>query len=70
MKYIFIASALLLAACGSPDDAGKAREEGAFDDLTETIDRAEAVEQKVLEHKDRLDEALEEMDRPADEPKP
>lgn len=54
---------LLLAACGGErEEPAPEREAGAFDDLTGTIDRAEAVEQEVLEQKERLDRALDEAE--------
>ena len=61
MKKILAVTWLLLVACGGEPrepEAPPAPESGVFDDLTGTIDRAEAVEQEVLEQKKRLDEAL------------
>lgn len=66
-SWIILAAAATLAACGGgeppADEAPEARQEaGAFDGLTDTIDRAEAVEQQVLEQKERLDRAIEEAE--------
>lgn len=63
--WILTAAAVTLAACGggepTPEEAPEAQQEsGAFDELTGTIDRAEAVERQVLEQKERLDRAIEE----------
>jgi len=65
--WIILAAAATLTACGGgeppADEAPEARgETGAFDELTGTIDRAEAVEQQVLEQKERLDRAIEEAE--------
>lgn len=54
-----------LVACGGAEDAEKAESEAApFDDLTGTLDKAEAVEQQVMEQKERMDRALEEAEQP------
>lgn len=50
---------LLLVACGSASDGdAPAAESAPFDELTETIDRADAVEQQLQEQKERMDRAL------------
>ncbi len=65
MRTTILVAVLALAACGaeSPEaeEAGS-DEAGVFDDLTGTLDRAEAVEQQVLEQKERLDRALDEAE--------
>lgn len=69
----WLSTFLLLAACGGPASDERAEEpaaeperEGAFDELTGTIDRAEAVEEQVLEKKRRIDEALEDAETTRD----
>lgn len=61
MKRIFAFAVLgLLSACS---DREPPAEEGAFDELTDTIDRAEAVQQQLDEQKERLDRAVDEAER-------
>ena len=66
-------SALLLAtlaACGepAPQDEAEAREKGrdtdetVFDDMIQTQDRARAVEDLALGHKEAMDEAISESE--------
>ena len=57
-----------LAACGgeAPPAETEARD-GAFDELTGTLERAGAVEDTVLEQKDRLDRAIDEAGGGADD---
>ena len=57
-----------LGACGS-DSADKEREdvETLFDPLTETLDRAEDVEDMSLEHKKAMDERMRQMEEGADD---
>lgn len=61
----------MLAACGVPgpqDDKEEAREKGrdtdetVFDDMIQTQDRARAVEDVTLGHKQALDEAISESE--------
>jgi hypothetical protein len=53
----------VIAACSGPqDEQGKAPmkvEDTAFGDMTQTMDRAKAVEQTTLQHKADVDKALE-----------
>lgn len=65
MKTITLPAVLLLAACGAAGDAeAPAADSAPFDDLTQAIDKAEAVELKLQEQKDRMDKALQEAERP------
>jgi hypothetical protein len=65
MKSIFLLAMLGLAACGDAQDSeSRAPEAAPFDDLTGTIDKAEAVEQQLQEQKERMDRALEEAEQP------
>jgi len=50
---------LLLAACDSGERAAEEVEEGVFDPMVGTIDRAESVEGINQQHMDRLREAEE-----------
>lgn len=52
-----LAVALLLVGCGGGEPPPEA---SAFDPMTETLDRAEAVEDLSLERKQQLDERLRE----------
>ncbi len=67
MKIVLMTLVLLLAGCS---DDEQPRESEVFDDLTGTIDRAEEVEKKVMEQKERLDEALRDAEQPPDEQDP
>ncbi|MGB5246665.1 MAG: hypothetical protein WBM54_03685 [Woeseia sp.] len=70
MKTLLLTGILLLAACGSANDENsKAPEAAPFDDLTGTIDKANAVELELQEQKERMDRALREAEE-ATEPQP
>lgn len=62
-RLIAAIAASILGACGGGqgDEAPPGSE--VFDDLTGTLDRADAVEQQVLEQKDRIDQALDDAER-------
>ncbi|MBT8077876.1 MAG: hypothetical protein KJO31_04830 [Gammaproteobacteria bacterium] len=59
MKRFMLVTLFVLAACGSEK---KAEEEGVFDPLVNTIDKAEAVEDAALKHKEEMDKRLKEME--------
>lgn len=59
MKRFMLATLFVLAACGSEK---KAENEAVFDPLVETIDKAEAVEDAALKHKEEMDKRLKEME--------
>ena len=66
-NWLAIVPALWLVACGGEaPPADEQAEPGAFDELTGTIDRAEAVEDTLREQKERLDRAID--DAEADDP--
>lgn len=54
---------LLLAACGGESrDETDAKEEKVFDPLIQSVDKAKAVEDTVLQHKEDMDDALQKME--------
>ncbi|MGB5346616.1 MAG: hypothetical protein WBN23_10670 [Woeseia sp.] len=64
MKTIFLLAMLGLVACGDAQESESRAPEAPVDDLTGTIDKAEAVEQQLQEQKERMDRALEEAEQP------
>lgn len=60
MKILLAIGVLVLGISGCAQE--KEEEEGVFDPLVNTLDRAEAVQDIGLEHKNQLDEALEEAE--------
>jgi hypothetical protein len=62
-----MAAALLTTGCGEgadPQPATEASEkESIFDPMTEQIEKAKKVDAQALQHKDDIDEALEDADR-------
>ena len=64
MVLILLCGGLLACSDKGNDEAA----DGAFDDLTGTLDKAEAVEQQLEEQKQRMDKALEEVERQREEP--
>ena len=75
MKFISIFLLLVTVACGSSEntatEATEAEEtqdtETVFDPLLETIDKAKAVEDIVMQQKQQMDEALKEMEDETDD---
>jgi hypothetical protein len=71
-KYLLMGvCALLISGCGSPDSAGESqpepaapakKEEGVFDPLVGTLDRAKAVEDTGTNRKEEMDRRLEEVE--------
>lgn len=70
MKLTMLIACLALAACGetAQQEEAAAREErdSVFDPMTDQIDKAKAVEDAALRHKQEIDEALREIDEPTD----
>ena len=67
MKTLILALCLTLAGCGGsaePDAKDEVEEdkETVFDPLVGTLDKANAVEGQLLEHKDRTDQAIAESE--------
>lgn len=75
MKVISILLLLMMVACSSSENTGteatEAEEtqdtETVFDPLLETIDKARAVEDIVMQQKRQMDEALKEMEGETDD---
>lgn len=70
MKRQWLITALVLGACGGGQSDKAPPESEVFDDLTGTLERADAVELQVLEQKDRIDQALDDAERTPDERDP
>lgn len=75
MKFISIFLLLVMVACGSSEntetEATEAKEmedtETVFDPLLKSIDKAEAVEDIVMQQKEQMDKALREMEGETDD---
>jgi len=72
MRILMLALCLTISACGGGSDAAKedAREEtkeAVFDPYVSSMDKANAVEQQVLDQKDQLDKAIRESEGGASE---
>jgi len=66
---VTIMTLVLLLAAGCSDDE-QSQESEVFDELTATLEKADEVEKKVLEQKERLDEALRDAEGAPDEQDP
>lgn len=60
MRMLALAVCVTLMGCSDSSDRADNREdeESVFDPLVENIDKAKEVESKVMEHKDKLDQAV------------
>ncbi len=72
MKILSLALCLLVAGCGGAADSDTRQEveedtQSVFDPLIGNIDKAKDVEDQVLQHKDRTDQALAESEGLGDE---
>jgi len=75
MKFISIFLLLVMVACGSSENTETEATEAeatqdtetVFDPLLETIDKAKAVEDIVMQQKEQMDEALKEMEGETDD---
>lgn len=63
MKLFSIAALLLVVACDSADDRPANVETKPFEELTDSLDEAEAVERQLQEQKERMDRALREAEQ-------
>jgi len=73
MKILSLVLSLLVAGCGDAADSDTRQEveedkESVFDPLLDSIDKAKNVENQVMQHKDRTDQALAESEGLGDEP--
>ena len=62
---------LTLSACGNEpadDAASKEDEETVFDPLIESVDKAKGVEDTVMQQKEDMDEAMQQMEEGMEEP--
>lgn len=70
MKLYTLIACLALAACGETaqqeEPAAKEEHDSVFDPMTDQIDKAKAVEDAALRHKQEIDDALREIDEPTD----
>ncbi len=59
---------LVLAACGAPDPQRQPPpvQDTAFGDMVDAMDQARAVEDVTLQHKEALDQALEQAEGAGD----
>jgi len=57
-----ILTCLVLAACGGGADDSKDDEQKVFEPLIESVDKAKAVEDTVLQQKEDMDEAMRRME--------
>jgi hypothetical protein len=68
-RAALIVLGLVLAACGgdraNPETAAETEDrDSLIEPMTDAIDDAKAVEGKLMEHKDAVDQALEDADDP------
>lgn len=65
-----ILACLVLTACGGASDDPKsgAEEEKVFDPLIQSVDKAKAVEDTVLQQKEDMDEAMKRMEEGGEDP--
>lgn len=57
-----ILTCLALAACGGASDNPEPDEAKVFDPLIQSVDKAKAVEDTVLQQKEAMDEAMKRME--------
>ena len=63
MKYLMIlAMGFFFAGCGSSSNDETVGQEIA-DDLNEAMDKAREVEDQIMQHKDEIDDALEDAEK-------
>ena len=60
MRRTMLIAMFVLAACSGAEK--EPEEEGVFDPLVKTIDKAEGVEDAALKHKEEMDKRLREME--------
>lgn len=64
-----ILASLLVTACGGASDSSERakEEEKVFDPLIQSVDKAKAVEDTVLQQKKDMDEAMKRMEEGSDD---
>ena len=72
MRILTLAICMVIAGCGGATDSDRSADveedtETVFDPLVGNIDKANEVENLVLQHKDRTDQALAESEGLGDE---
>jgi len=68
-RFSLVAALLLLTACGAQDEPRPEPppvEDTAFGDMVGTMDKARAVEDTTLQHKEDIDRALQESEGATD----
>ena len=60
MRNLIVLGSALLVACGGAEK--EPEEEGVFDPMVKTIDKAKQVEDAALKHKEEMDKRLKEME--------
>ena len=66
MRYVLLIMSLSLFGCGSAEKEEE-DQEGIFDPMVETIDKAKEVEDITMQHKEDMDKRLREMEGTADD---
>jgi hypothetical protein len=66
MRYVLLIISLALFGCGSAEK-DQEDQEGVFDPMVETIDKAKEVEDITMQHKEDMDKRLKEMEGGDDE---
>jgi hypothetical protein len=56
---------LAMSACGNASDNSEREEEKVFDPLIQSVDKAKAVEDTVLQQKQDMDDAMKRMEEGA-----
>jgi len=62
MRMLMLALCLTFMGCGGSGSDSDEDKETVFDPLVQNIDKAEQVEGMVMEHKNQMDQAIEDID--------
>ena len=63
MRLLLLTLCLALAGCGGPDASEEEDRESAFDPLVDSHNKAQDVEQVVIDQKKDLDAAIEQQEQ-------